>query len=194
MSAHQDRSVTDATAKAINEALTIARENANSTAEPIHLAAVLFKEDESIGSRVCTRTEAVDVNKVRRSVQKVLLKKPSQTPACFEASPSSPLSLLLHRATNLSKSNGDALVALDHLMMALYDDRETKDALQEASLTKQICQAAIDEIRGGRKVTSSSAEEQYEALSKYGIDLILLAEEGKLDPVIGRDEEIRRLI
>jgi ATP-dependent Clp protease ATP-binding subunit ClpB len=193
MSAHQDRSVTDATAKAINEALTIARENGNSTAEPIHLAAVLFK-DESIGSRVCTRTEAVDVNMVCRSIQKVLLKKPSQTPAPLEASPSSSLSLLLNRATKLSKSNRDALVALDHLLMALYDDRETKDALQEASLTKQICQAAIDEIRGGRKVTSSSAEEQYEALSKYGINLILLAEEGKLDPVIGRDEEIRRLI
>ena len=188
-----DRTVTDATAKAINESLTIARDNGNSTAEPIHLAAALFQGDESIGARVCTRND-VDANLVRRNMQKLLLKRPSQTPAPLEASPSSSLSLLLQRATKLAKANGDALVALDHLLMALYDNREAKDALVEAGLTKKIAQTAVDSLRGSRKVTSASAEEQYEALEKYGIDLIKMAEEGKLDPVIGRDEEIRRLI
>ena len=189
-----NRTVTDATAKAINETMAIARDNGNSTADPIHLAAVLFQGDESIGSRVCTRSEGVDVNLVRRNIQKVLLKKPSQTPAPLEAGPSSSFSQLLQRAEKRARSNGDALVALDHLLMALYEDNEAKTALQEGGLTKKLAQTAVDELRGGRKVTSASAEEQYEALEKYGIDLIKMAEEGKLDPVIGRDEEIRRLI
>jgi ATP-dependent Clp protease ATP-binding subunit ClpB len=189
-----DRTVTDAAAKAINDALIIARDNGNSTADPIHLAAVVFHGDESIGSRVCTRAPDVDANLVRRSIQKAMLKKPSQSPAPIEASPSSAFSNLLQRSTKLAKANGDSLVALDHLLMALYDDTETKTALQEAGLTKKLAQTAVDDLRGGRKVTTASAEEQYEALEKYGIDLIALAEQGKLDPVIGRDEEIRRLI
>ena len=190
-----NRKLTDATTKAINDALDLARDNGNSTAEPIHLVAILFQGDESIGARVCTRSEGdVDANLVRRNIQKTLLKKPSQSPAPLEATLSSSFSQLLQKSSKLAKSNGDALVALDHLLMALYDDNETKSALREGGLTKKIAQKAVDDLRGGRKVTSASAEEQYEALEKYGIDLIKMAEEGKLDPVVGRDEEIRRLI
>jgi ATP-dependent Clp protease ATP-binding subunit ClpB len=79
--------------------------------------------------------------------------------------------------------------------VAIYDvDTSTKDVLESAGLTKKIVVNTTQEIRGGRKVTSTSAEETYEALEKYGIDLVKAAEEGKLDPVIGRDEEIRRMI
>lgn len=192
-----NRTVTDATGKAINAALAIARDNGNSTAEPLHLAVALFQNEDSIGARVCTRINTdppLDVNHIRRNLQKLLLKKPSQSPAPLEALPSTSLSQLLQRSTKAAKANGDALVALDHLLMALYDDRETKDALVEAGLTRKFAQKAVEELRGGRKVTSAAAEETYEALEKYGVDLVKQAEEGKLDPVIGRDEEIRRLI
>jgi len=94
----------------------------------------------------------------------------------------------------MSKANGDALVALDHLLACLYDEKELKQVLEESGLTKKQARATLDELRGGRKVTSASAEEQYEALEKYGVDLVKQAEEGKLDPVIGRDEEIRRVV
>jgi ATP-dependent Clp protease ATP-binding subunit ClpB len=189
-----ERTLTDATAKAIEQTLTVARDHGNNTADPLHLAVTLFQGDDSIGARVCTRAPDVDINLVRRNLQQLLLKKPSQTPAPLEASLSSSFSQLLQRSTKVAKANGDALVALDHLLMALYEDREVADALKEAGLTKKLAQLAVEDLRGGRKVTSASAEEQYEALEKYGIDLVKMAEEGKLDPVIGRDEEIRRLV
>jgi ATP-dependent Clp protease ATP-binding subunit ClpB len=189
-----ERTLTDATTKAINDALTIARDNGNSLAEPIHLAAALFQHDDSIGSRVCSRADGVDVHVVKRNIQAALLKKPSQQPAPLEASPSTGLSQLFQRATKAAAANGDALVAQDHLLLALYDDRESKDALAGGGLTKKIAQTAVDSLRGSRKITSASAEANYQALDKYGIDLVKLADEGKLDPVIGRDEEIRRLV
>lgn len=190
-----ERTITDATAKTIERALNIARDNGNSAADPIHLAAAIFENDDSIGARVCTRADGVqEVTMIRRELQKLLLKRPSQQPAPLEASPSSSLSTILQRASKAAKSNGDALLSVDILLMTLFEDKECKAAFEAAGLTKKMAQKAVDDLRGGRKVTSASAEEQYEALEKYGIDLVKLAEEGKLDPVIGRDEEIRRLI
>ena len=84
-----DRKVTDATGKALEESFSVARDNGNSQADPLHLAVVLFQGDDSIGARVCSRVESVDINVVRKALQKQLLKKPSQTPAPMEASPSS---------------------------------------------------------------------------------------------------------
>jgi ATP-dependent Clp protease ATP-binding subunit ClpB len=109
---------------------------------------------------------------------------------------SSSLNQLIQRASNVAKANGDTLVALDHLVICLYDssDSSVKNVLVEAGLSKKIATKTLEEMRGGRKVTSASAEQSYEALDKYGIDLIQAAEDGKLDPVIGRDEEIRRVI
>ena len=191
-----DRKITDATAKAIEQTLQLARDNGHSTADPLHLASVLFTGDDSIGARVCAKAEhdTLDVNVIRRNLQRLLLKKPSQTPAPLEASPSNALSQLLQQATKAAKANGDALLALDHLFAALYSDKDVKAAFEEAGLSKKLANATLEDIRGGRKVTTASAEEQFEALEKYGIDLIKEAEEGRLDPVIGRDEEIRRVI
>ena len=202
-SSGNDRTVTDAAVTAINEALTMARDNGHSQADPIHLALALFNGDDSIGARVCLKTPSsgdanVDIQQIRRSLQKRILQKPSQSPAPLEATPSAAFSQLLQKATKAAKANGDSLVALDHLLLALYDDKETAAALQcsdsGGGLSKKQAETAVAELRGSRKVTSASAEENYEALEKYGIDLIQMAEDGKLDPVIGRDEEIRRLI
>ena len=195
--------MTDATTKALEESLTIARDNGQSLAEPIHLAAALFANDDGIGARVIakteaagggTRTEIVDVRQIRQAIQRQILKKPTQSPPPHEATIGSGLQKVIQRAMAAAKANGDSLVALDHLLIAIYDDKPTKDALEGAGLTKKLAVKATEEIRGGRKVTSTSAEETYEALEKYGIDLVKAADEGKLDPVIGRDEEIRRVI
>lgn len=197
MTDSNNRTVTDASAKAINSALAIARDNGNSMADPLHLAVALFQNDDSIGARVCTRINTdppVDVNTIRRNLQRLLLKKPSQTPPPLEASASSSFSQLLQRASKAAKANGDELIALDHLFVVLYDDNETKQVLTDSGLTKKLAEQAVKEIRGGKKVTSAAAEESYEALEKYGVDLVKQAEEGKLDPVIGRDEEIRRMV
>lgn len=198
-----ERNTTDATNKIIQEALELARDNGHALADPIHVAVKLFEKDDGIGARVCFRADKsassssipLDIHSIRRSLQRLLLQKPSQTPTPLEASPSSALAKLVQRAGSIAKSNGDALVALDHIFMCLYDsDKELKEALENNGLPKKLAQKTLDDMRGGRKVTSTSAEESYEALEKYGVDLIKAAEEGKLDPVIGRDEEIRRAI
>jgi ATP-dependent Clp protease ATP-binding subunit ClpB len=195
-----ERTMTDATNKTLQQCLTLARDNGHALAEPLHLAIVLFDKDDSIGARLCCRAEGaesnpIDIHTIRRSLQRLLLKKPSQSPAPAEASFSSSMSQLLKRAENAAKSNGDALVALDHLFISLYDsDKDVKTELANAGLSKKVAIKALEDMRGGRKVTSASAEETYEALEKYGVDLVKAAEEGKLDPVIGRDEEIRRVI
>lgn len=194
-----ERNMTDASTNALQEALLLARDNGHSLADPVHLASVLFSKDDSIGARICVRSESnanvsPDVHIVRRSLQRLLLKKPSQTPFPPEASPSSSLVQLIKQATNQAKANGDTLVALDHLFISLYDDKEVGNELEQAGLSKSIATKTLDGMRGGRKVNSTSAEQSYEALEKYGIDLVKAAADGKLDPCIGRDEEIRRTI
>ncbi len=197
--------MTDATTKTIEQCLNIARDNGHSLAEPIHLASALFAEDDSIGSRVTAKADAaasggaslqqvIDVRQIRQAIQRAILKKPTQSPPPHEASIGSSLQKVIQRAMSAAKANGDSLVALDHLLIAVYDDKVTKEALESVGLTKKIAVKATEEIRGGRKVTSASAEETYEALEKYGVDLVKLADDGKLDPVIGRDDEIRRMI
>mmetsp|Transcript_21060 Transcript_21060/g.37062 ORF Transcript_21060/g.37062 Transcript_21060/m.37062 type:complete len:924 (-) Transcript_21060:482-3253(-) len=190
-----ERTMTDATGKAIEQALNLARDNGHSTADPMHLAVVLFQDDDSIGARVCSRAEgSPDVNVIRRNLQKLILKRPSQSPAPLEASPSHALGQLFQRAKKAAAANGDSLMALDHLLMCEFDEKDVGKTLEESGLTKKIARTAVNDLRGGRKVTSASAEESYEALEKYGIDLVKQAEEGKLDPVIGRDTEIRRMV
>lgn len=196
-----DRTMTDATTKALQEALVIARDNGHSQAEPIHLASALFAEDDGIGSRVVARSDAgcgpspiIDVRLVRQGLSRAMLTRPAQNPPPHEASMSSSLQKVIQRAMALAKSNADSLVALDHLLVAIYDDRSTKDVLESAGLTKKVVEKTVQSIRGKRKITSTSAEETFEALEKYGIDLVKEAEDGKLDPVIGRDDEIRRVI
>ena len=199
-----ERTMTDATTNALQDALNLARDNGHPEAEPLHLAYILFAQDDSVGARVVAKCDAsdkygsqmkmVDINQIRRSLQKMLIQKPSQTPPPLQTSLSQQLSYLLQRATKSSKANGDALVALDHLLMELYNEKPLKSELESLGLTKKNVTNVLKEMRAGRKVTSASAEQSYEALDKYGIDLVKAAEDGKLDPVIGRDQEIRRVI
>jgi len=194
-----ERTMTDATSTALQDSLVLARDNGHSIADPVHLAVILCQADDSIGARICVRSETdsnsiVDIHAIRRSLHRLLLKKPSQTPPPVDASFSSSLTQLIQRAQAAAKANGDALVALDHLFICLYGDKDVKSELEKSGLSKKVVTKTLEEMRGGRKVTSASAEQSYEALDKYGIDLVKAAEEGKLDPVIGRDEEIRRTI
>ena len=88
----------------------------------------------------------------------------------------------------------DSYIAQDHLLLALIKDSTVLSALKEASLTENTLKTAIQQTRGDRRVDSKQAEQGFDALQKYAVDLTGLAEEGKIDPVIGRDNEIRRVI
>ena len=101
----------------------------------------------------------------------------------------------LTKANDIKREYGDQFISVEHLLLALADtDGYTKKAFQDAGCTLAKLKEAVNAIRGNNKVTSRNAEAQYEALEKYSRDLTKAAAEGKLDPVIGRDEEIRRTI
>lgn len=88
----------------------------------------------------------------------------------------------------------DSYIAQDHLLLALLKDPSITPILKEAGMTEATVKTAIEQARGNRRVESKTAEQGFDALNKYAVDLTALAEEGKIDPVIGRDNEIRRAI
>ena len=102
---------------------------------------------------------------------------------------------VLTQAQELARKNGDQFTALEPLLQALLETPSTAaQMLKDAGVTAQALTSAIAELRGGRKATSASSEETYQALAKYARDLVAEAQDGKLDPVIGRDDEIRRVL
>ncbi len=104
-------------------------------------------------------------------------------------------SKMLNHAMSLATKMGDEFVSIEHLLISIYNSSsKTAQILKDQGINKKQLEAAIDELRNGDKVTSQSAEETYNSLNKYAKNLNLLADQGKLDPVIGRDEEIRRIL
>ena len=101
---------------------------------------------------------------------------------------------MLRKALDLQKEMGDGFLAADHLFRAALQDASVGEAVQEANLSASRIEQAVKETRGNKKVDSDHAEGNFEALAKYGTDLVQQARDGKLDPVIGRDEEVRRVI
>jgi ATP-dependent Clp protease ATP-binding subunit ClpB len=101
---------------------------------------------------------------------------------------------VLRQAQELQKTMHDSYIAQDHIVLALIKDPTISAVLKENSLVEGTLKTAIEQIRGNRRVESKTAEQGFDALQKYAVDLTALAEEGKIDPVIGRDNEIRRAI
>ncbi|GAX27947.1 hypothetical protein FisN_32Lh031 [Fistulifera solaris] len=190
--AENNNNISDASQKAIDEARVTACDHGHSKVDPIHLAHVLFQREDSIGAKVCLRASC-DVYLARQSIQKALLKKPAYPEIPGEASLSSNFSLWLEYAAKLCKANDDVLLAPNLLLIALFEDREAKVALKGVLKEKTVKETLIQICKASTTVFPV-VKDKLAALEKYGIDMRKLAEEGKLDPVIGRDEEIRRLI
>lgn len=136
-----------------------------------------------------------DSFKLEGALREALRKIPSQSPAPDDISLSSAASKVLKKAEELKTQQHDAYIAQDHLLLALLDEGTIKPLLAQAGLANdQVLKTAIIQSRGQRRIDSKSAEAGFEALQKYCIDLTDMAADGKLDPVIGRDAEIRRVI
>ena len=131
---------------------------------------------------------------VKRALQKQIVRLPTQDPAPDDITISSATLKVLREAQSIQKNMHDSYIAQDHLVLALLKDPSIQTVLKEASLTEATLKTAIQQTRGDRRVESKNAEEGFDALQKYAVDLTALAEEGKIDPVIGRDNEIRRVI
>ena len=131
---------------------------------------------------------------MRRNLQKFIVRIPTQSPPPDDTSLSSASLKVIREAQSLQKTMHDSYIAQDHILLALIKDPFLTPILKEAGLTEATLKTAIQQIRGNRRVESKRAEQGFDALQKYAVDLTALAEEGKIDPVIGRDNEIRRVV
>lgn len=131
---------------------------------------------------------------VRRGLQKLIVRLPAQDPPPESVSYSGYMRKVVREAQELQRTMHDFYVAQDHLLLALLKDSEIQKVLKECGLNEATLKTAIEQMRGNRRVESKTAEQGFDALQKYAVDLTARAEEGKIDPVIGRDNEIRRVI
>jgi ATP-dependent Clp protease ATP-binding subunit ClpB len=157
---------------------------------PLHLLEALMKEDQGIAVTIIKKI-GTDVHRVRDIIESELPRVP--TGRVDEIMSDQAYSQVLTEAQGCAQKRGDEYVSVEHLLMALATIRsDAKEVLSVNSITPSAIEAVLKELRGDDKVTDADPESKFQALERFGIDLVTMAGQGKLDPVIGRDEEIRR--
>ena len=180
--------------EALGTAAERARVAGNPELTPLHLLAGLLAEHGSVAESLL-RGAGGDVDALRRETDEALDKLPSMKGAATSPQASLGLRETLERATKESQEMGDDYVASEHVLIALAEHSGTaKDILRCQNVTKNALLEGLKNIRGDKRVTDPNAEDLYDALQKYARDLTAAAEAGKVDPVIGRDDEIRRVV
>jgi ATP-dependent Clp protease ATP-binding subunit ClpB len=178
--------------EAIQAAQQVAMEFGNQQIEPQHLLEGIFQTDENISPFLLKKAEA-DATLVRERNRENLEKLPKVQGGNIYLSQSANKVLL--DAPNIAKKMGDEFVTIEHLWLSLLDtNSEASKMLKDMGVTKSLLEGGIKELRKGSTANSASSEETYQSLKKYAKNFNELAAEGKLDPVIGRDEEIRRVL
>ena len=180
--------------QALADAQSLAVGRDHNMIEPVHVFIALL--DQQGGStRPLLAQAGVNVPVLRERLVEALDKLPKVSGQAGNLSIGNDLTRLLNVTDKLAQQHGDQFIASEWFVLAALEDKGTLGmALRAAGASKEKLDAAIDKVRGGESVQSENAEEQRQALEKYTIDLTERAESGKLDPVIGRDEEIRRTI
>lgn len=184
---------TDKTNSAILTAREIAVENSNAVITPVHLAIALFNNKDDFGHQI-TCLMQINGDNIHNELKTVLAKIPKVNPPQDDIYPSSALMDVLRNAKKISDKNDDSLVSVDNLLVALFYDKQVASVFGNNGFTKDVLSKKIESIRAGRKIDSKTSDANFQALEKYGTDLVEKARQGKLDPVIGRDQEIRRVI
>ncbi len=181
--------------EAVMQAQQIAQRNQQFEMQPLHLVQALINQSEGIVPQVLSRI-GVDLQQLRVEVNSALNNLPKVSGPTGEPQLSRALREVLVGAHDEIQQFGDQYVSTEHLLLALIEhaDSRTLEILQRHSITRDRVLQALQSIRGSTRVTSQNPESTYDALTQYGQDLTELARSGKLDPVIGRDEEIRRVI
>ena len=179
--------------QALADAQSIALGRDHQFMEPSHVMLALL--DSSGGSvRPLLMKAGADVNKLRDGVLALLDSLPKVEGTPGEIHISNDLNRVLNVTDKLAQQRGDQYIPSELFVLAAFEDRALARLFKEAGVVRGAVEKAIDEIRGGEKVNDANAEESRQALEKYTIDLTARASSGKLDPVIGRDDEIRRTI
>ncbi len=184
--------------EALQQTLSIASDAQASQAEPIHMLKALLESKENNLSAIIKRIGA-DPAAMRASVDAHIESMPKvsggNAPFGMSGIPSQALMGMLDNAVKIAEKLGDSYATSEHLLIALSEDKgEAGRILNSAGVTRKNIEAAYEELRGDTRVTDPQEKAQFEALERYGQNLTQQAREGKLDPVIGRSEEIRRTI
>ncbi|KAF9773196.1 Heat shock protein hsp98 [Fusarium sp. DS 682] len=201
---------TDRAQKAVEDAMALAEQYGHSQLAPVHLAVSLLdpppdpSKDQQNGPAPTSTLFRQVVERARgdpqifdRALKKTLVRLPSQDPPPEHVSLAPQFHSVLRKAMELQKVQKDTYIGVDHLITALAEDSSIQGPLKEANIPKpKLVQEAVQAIRGTKRVDSKTAdtEEEHENLAKFTIDMTEMAREKKIDPVIGREEEIRRVI
>ena len=178
--------------EAVKSAVDSASRNRQQAIEPVHLLFGVIKAGENVTNFVF-RKLGIEPDVIRRGVEAEITHLPRVTGG--EPYLSRESNDILLAAEDLARKNGDEFVGIEAILMAIAASKVTAaQILKDAGVTGQNLAEAVKELRGGHKVNSQSSEDTYQALSKYARNLVEAARQGKLDPVIGRDEEIRRVL
>ena len=189
--------ITDRAKGFLQSAQTVAIRNNHQRISPTHLLKALLEDDEGMAAGLIQRAGG-NVQTAQDLVDDALAKIPAVSGGGAQQTPGldNDAVRVLDSAEQISEKAGDSFVTVERLLVALTLSTTTTagQALKEANLDPQALNSAINDLRGGRSADSASAEDAYDAMKKYARDLTQAARDGKLDPVIGRDEEIRRTV
>jgi len=189
-----DINPTEKANKAIAAAQELALAQHHSQLEPAHLGVILFAPGE-LGRSIWDKANGMNLNgDIDGRLRSLLACLPTVTPAPDSVSPSSSFLRLLRTAQKLQQKNQETHLAVDHLLRALMEDSQVARELNQSGLSPTQLEDGLKTAKGRSRANSATADTNYEALSKYGTNLCELAANGKIDPVIGRDDEIRRVI
>ncbi|RNM09559.1 ATP-dependent chaperone ClpB [Dickeya undicola] len=162
--------------------------------EPLHLMSALLNQEGGTVGPLLTAAGA-NVSRLKSEIEQAISRLPQVEGTGGDVQPSSELVRTLNICDKLAQKKGDTFISSELFVLAVFESRSALgDLLKNAGATQQNVTQAIEQVRGGQQVDEQSAEDQRQALKKFTIDLTERAEQGKLDPVIGRDEEIRRTI
>ncbi len=192
------KKLTQKSLEVIKEAQNIAIENQNQQIDEEHLLAAILKPRDNIITEIMIKL-GIDIKAIEMSLYNIIRVKPKVIDSARETSKiyvSQEVDIALTKAESISLQMDDQYVSIEHLMLALIDkaNEELKKIFEDYGITYKEFEKEILEIRGASKVRSRNPEGTYNVLKKYGTDLVELAKKQKLDPVIGRDKEIREVI
>lgn len=177
--------------EALATAQQIAMAKSHSVLTPLHLLKAICDDDEGVVVMILKKIGA-NVGQIRTMIDSQLNHLP-QGQATAQLMPDPALNQIVLNAQNKADAAGDEYLSVEHLLISLASVKsDASEILHLNSITPQQIEAALKDVRGGEKITDQNPEAKYQALERYGIDLLEMARGGKLDPVIGRDEEIRR--
>ena len=179
--------------EALQSALSLARERGQQAVEPLHILSVLVREDDSLATFLLGRV-GVNVRGLRDEADRAVASLP-RVEGGGDQFFSQDSSKVIQRAVDFTRNFGDKYASVEHLLLGLVAERgQAADILKRSGATEKELLEAIRTFRKGATVDSQTSEQQFDALGKYAINLNEQARSGKLDPVIGRDEEIRRVL